>query len=144
MNPGQNLIESMMVEPLPLLRDVVTVPYGLEPFEQRPGVVIDVVPQPHIEQGSRYRVEYRDGSTAWYGAHEITVDASAFNREAVMADLIAARSSLFHAIGRTERHDVLHSKLGAAFDALSAVFRTYLGTDFCHAADEAENGKAGS
>jgi hypothetical protein len=144
MNPDQNLIESTMVEPLPCLRDVVTVPYGLEPYEQRPGVVIDVVPQPHIEDGSRYRVEFRDGSTAWYWAHEITVDASPFDREAVIADLIAARSSLFHAIGRTERHDVLHSKLGAAFDVLSVACRTYLGTDLCLAADEAENGEAAS
>ena len=62
MNPDQNLIESTMVEPFPCLRDVVTVPYGLEPYEQRPGVVIDVVPQPPIEDGSRYRVQFRDGS----------------------------------------------------------------------------------
>jgi hypothetical protein len=138
MNP--DLIESTMVEPLPCLRDVVTVPYGLEPYEQRPGGVIDVVPQSHIEDGSRYR----DGSTAWYWAHEITADAEPFDRAAVIADLIAARSSLFHAIGRTERHDVLHSKLGAVFDVLSAAVRTYLGTDLCLAADEAENGEAAS
>lgn len=138
MNPDPDPIESTYEDPLPQLRDVVTIDYGLEPYEQRPGVVIDIYPQPHIETGDRYRVEYRDGTTAWYWADEITVDGSPFDQQDVIAALTAARTSLFQAIRDTERHDVLHDKLSAVFDSLTAIARTYLDTDLTPVIDRPE------
>ncbi|GIF04659.1 hypothetical protein [Actinoplanes siamensis] len=129
-----DLIDSIIVEPLPRLHDVVT-SQGLEPFEQRPGVVTCVYRQPHIEQGDRYRVEYRDGSTEWYGAHELTVITDAFSRVDLIADLTSVRVLLFQAITNAGRHDVLNAKLSALFDQLTATARTYLGTDLDHGPD---------
>lgn len=129
-----NLIDSIIVEPLPCLHDVVT-SQGLEPFEQRPGVVTGIYRQPHIEQGDRYRVEYRDGSAEWYWAHELSVMTDAFSRVDVTADLTSVRVLLFQAIGNAGRHDVLSAKLSALFDELTATARTYLGTDLDHGPD---------
>ncbi len=129
-----DLIDSITVEPLPCLHDVVT-SQGLEPFEQRPGVVSYIYRQPHIEQGDRYRVEYRDGSAEWYWAHELTVMTDAFSRVDLIADLTAVRVLLFQAIGNAGRHDVLNAKLSALFDELTVTARTYLGTDLDHESD---------
>ena len=110
----------------PRLHDIVTSRAGLEPYEQRPGVVTDIY---GLDYGDRYRVEYRDGSTAWYFADEITVDTAPFNLADVIRDLALVRVLLYRVISSTERHDVLSTKLSAVFDQVTALGRNYLGID---------------
>ncbi|GAA0490871.1 hypothetical protein Ade02nite_23380 [Paractinoplanes deccanensis] len=135
-----NLIDNTIVEPLPRLHDVVT-SQGLEPFEQRPGVVIDIYRQPDHPAGDRYRVEYRDGSTEWYWASELTVLADAFSPADVIADLGSARIQLFEALTKAGQNDVLTARLSVLFDKLIATARTYLGADLGHGPDHISNSR---
>jgi hypothetical protein len=128
------LIDTITVEP-PRLHDVVTSNPKIEPYEQRPGVVTSIYRQPHIKQGDRYRVEYRDGNTAWYWADALTVETDAFNRADIIADLTGVRLLLFQAITNAGRHDVFNAKISRVYDQLTSIARTYLGTDLDHGPD---------
>lgn len=111
----------------PRIFDVVRTRHVLEPHRQHPGVVIDVFPQPRIKDGDRYRVEFRGGITEWFWRDELIVVAWSAERETVLTDLAAIRTILHHAIVVAEGHDVLHTKLGELFDAVTATASAYLG-----------------
>ncbi len=111
----------------PTLLDVVSTRHSLEAAHSHPGVVIDIFRQSRITDGDRYRVEFRGGITEWFWRDELTVHPWADERDIVRTDLLAVRTILHHAITTAEQHDVLHTKLGEIFDALSATANTYLG-----------------
>jgi len=111
----------------PALLDVVRARHVLEPHRSHPGVVIDIFRQPRMKDGDRYRVEFRGGITEWFWRDQLTVQPWTDERDIVLTDLAAVRTILHHAITTAEGHDVLHTKLGEIFDALTATATSYLG-----------------
>ncbi|MFI1989720.1 hypothetical protein [Actinoplanes sp. NPDC020271] len=117
------------------LFDVVTSRHAFEPFEQRPGVIMDIFRVPYIPNGYKYRVEYRDGHSTWYWIDELILQTDAFDRSSVIAELTTLRAHLFRMISTTEQHDVLNTRLSALLDQLTATARTYLGSNLDHEPD---------
>lgn len=113
----------------PSLLDLVSTRHVLDGHHRHPGVVIDILRQPHITDGDKYRVEFRGGITEWFWRDEITVRPWDDERAIVFTDLAAVRTILAHAITTAEGHDVLHAKLGELFDALTSTASTYLGVN---------------
>ena len=111
----------------PAVLDVVRARHILEPHRSHPGVVIDIFRHPRMKDGDRYRVEFRGGITEWFWRDELIVQPWTDERDIVLTDLAAVRTILHHAITTTEGHDVLHTKLGEIFDALTATASSYLG-----------------
>jgi len=111
----------------PALLDVVRARHVLEPHRSHLGVVIDIFRQSRMKDGDRYRVEFRGGITGWFWRDELIVQPWTDERDIVLTDLAAVRTILHHAITTAEGHDVLHTKLGEIFDALTAIASSYLG-----------------
>ena len=78
----------------PSLLDVVSTRHVLDGHHSHPGVVIDILRQPHITDGDRYRVEFRGGITEWFWRDEMTVRPWADERAIVLTDLAAVRTIL--------------------------------------------------
>jgi hypothetical protein len=113
----------------PQLLDLVRARNVLEPHREHPGVVIDILQQPRIKDGEKYRVRFRGGITEWFWRDELTVLPWAAERDKVHTDLAAIRTIVHHAITVTEgRHDLLHLQLGELFDTVTAIASTYLGS----------------
>jgi len=125
--PGAAAPADAAAQAAPVLLDVVRARHVLEPHRSHPGVVIDIFRQAHMNDGDRYRVEFRGGITEWFWRDQLTVQPWAAERDIVLTDLAAVRTILHHAITTAEGHDVLHSKLGDIFDALTATATSYLG-----------------
>ncbi|MET7821265.1 hypothetical protein [Micromonospora zamorensis] len=128
----------------PVLHDLVTIRHGLEPYEQRSGVIIDIYRQPHMVHGDRFRVEFRDGTTDWYWTDELTLEPFTEQRRHVIAHLGATRITLFQALSAAADHDVFHAKLSDIFDTLTATAARYLGVGLDGPPRRADSGDGAS